>query len=129
MSRLSAHETWQGFFVRKKVKSVSALATIAGDIIWKPAPGRQFLVTDVFIKKRTVTGTVSDEPNIKLTNSASDIVAAVDLNSALAIQKLTVAGTFLVTYDTPLTLVSADAQNGGTVYDYDIIIFAKKISE
>lgn len=122
------HETWQGLMVRKLVKKLSALATIAGDVIWRPPPGTMWILRAAYVKPRTITGTVTDEPNIKLTNSSADIVAAVDLVSTVTAQRLTVTGNVVITHDLPLTLVSADAQNGGTVYDYDIVLFADRLS-
>lgn len=122
-------ETWNTSF-RKKVKAVSALAAIVGDVIFRPQPGTQYVLARAYAKVRTVEGTVSDQPNISLTNGTTATVAAVDLVGTVGlVQRLTVTGNVVIDNDHPLTLVSADAQDGGTVYDYDLILFVDKLSD
>jgi hypothetical protein len=129
MSRLSAHETWNTRF-RKKVKALSALALVTGDVIFRPPPGTTFKLMTAIYKKRTITGTVSDDPNAKLTNGTTDLVAAVDIVNTNAYQNLVVvANNAVITHDAPLTLVISDAPAGATVWTYDLILEVLKLSD
>lgn len=128
-------ETWNTRF-RKKVKAVSALATIAGDVLFRPVRGTQYVLESAYVKIRTVVGTVTDAPNITMTgytpgaSPPHTVVGAVDLGTTPGlIQRLAVIGNVYIDNDHPLILTSADAQNGGTVFDYDIILFLDKVSD
>lgn len=127
----SSYDSWS-FFRRKVVKKVSALAVIVGDVIWRPKPAEKYVLLAAFAKIRGVTGTVTTAPNIKLTNGTTDTVAAVVLNDTTPVvgdvQRLAVVGNVYFDSENPLTLVSATAQAGGTVYDYDLILVAIKIT-
>lgn len=125
----TSHETWNTRF-RKKVKAISALVTSTGVVIFRPHPGTQYVLESAYARVRKITGTVTDAPNIKLTNGTTDTVAAVDITvPALGVQRLAVVGNVVVDYDHPLTLVSADAADGATVFTYDLILFVDKLSD
>ena len=124
----SSHETWSTVF-RKRIRKISGLATEVGKVIWRPQPGRQFALSRAYAKVRTQVGTNSDAPNINVSNGTTNTIAGVDLLVAQgAVQRLTVTGNVIFDYDNPLTLVVSDAGAGSTTLDYDLILFADKIT-
>lgn len=135
--RKSTHETW-GFTFRKKIRSISALATKVGDTIWVPQVGRRFVLQQAFVyiptedddgKTNGIVGTVTTEPNIQLTNGTVEAAASVDLpilNDSLL--SLEVDRNVLFDHDHPLTLVQAVAQVGATRFNYDLILVGIKIT-
>lgn len=134
MSLLSNHETWQHHTVRKKIKKIDLL-TVPTDpyiVLWRPAPGRQFVVTELFSKVRNTAGTQSDEPNVLFDNGSngSNIVADVTVvSTANNVQKYTLSATKVIDYDHPLRVKITDAPAGLTEIDIDVIVFARKLSD
>jgi len=124
----SRYDTWS-FLFRKKVKKLSALALVVGSVIWRPKPNQTLVLLHAFYRKRTITGTVTDDPAFKLTNGTTDIVAVVDLVNTNDYQRLAVAGHAVFDYNNPLTLVISDAPAGATVWDYDLVLVAAKLSD
>lgn len=125
----SSHETW-AFRFRKKVRKLSLLVLEAGKVVWRPQPGRTFILSEAYLKIRTSTGTNTDAPSIKLTDGTTDVVAAVDTSVVEgAYQRLTVTGNAVFTNDAPLTLVIGDAPAGSTVLDMDLVLVATKLSD
>ena len=135
---VSSHETWS-FKFRKKVKGLSALALITGDVIWQPQAGRKFVLTEAYVYIPAVdesqgilagiTGTVTTEPNIALTDGTNELVASADLpitNGSLL--SLEVQPNIFFDYDHPLTLVQSVAQVGATRFQYDLILVATKLT-
>lgn len=136
---ITSHETWS-FKFRKKVRGLSALATIAGTIIWQPQIGRKFVLTEAYVYIPAVnddlrilagiTGTVTTEPNIALTNGTDEVAASVDLpitNGSLL--SLDVQRGVFFDDAHPLTLVQAIAQVGATRFKYDLILVATKLTD
>lgn len=136
--RKNTHETWS-FLFRKKVRGISALATKAGDTIWIPKPGQKMLLTHAFVyipvegdpdrAANGITGTVTTEPNIELTNGTTTVADSTDLpitNGALL--PLSLGSATIFDHDHPLTLVQSVAQVGATVFNYDLILVAVKLT-
>jgi hypothetical protein len=124
------HDT-ANFFVRKKIKRANMLAAEAGEVIWRPPLNEQYVLTHVITKAKQITGTVSDAPNVSLTNGTTAVVAAVDLTADETgeIQQLTVVGGIVIDNENPLTLVVGDAAGGATVFDVDIVLAAIKLND
>lgn len=115
---------------RKKVKSISLLATIAGQVVFRPKVGESFILTQAIVKNRTITGTVTTAPHTKLTNGTTDTVADVaQVTTANTYQRLAVVGNVVIDNDNPLTLVVGTAQVGGTVFLVDLIVFLVRVSD
>lgn len=117
-------------YARKKVKSISLLATIAGQVVFRPKVGESYILQAGFVKNRTVTGVVTTAPHTKLTNGTTDTVADVaQVTTANTYQRLTVVGNVVIDNDNPLTLVVGTAQIGGTVFLVDLIVFLVRVSD
>lgn len=115
---------------RKKIKSISLLATIAGQVVFRPKVGESYILTQAFVKNRTVTGTVTTAPHTKLTNGTTDTVADVaQVTTANTYQRLAVVGNVVIDSDNPLTLVVGTAQVGGTVFLVDLIVALLRVSD
>lgn len=136
---VTSHETWTPKF-RKKVRGLSALATIAGTIIWKPQIGRKFVLTEAYVYipatdddldiRAGIIGTVTTEPNITLTDGTNEVTGSVDLpitnGSLLA---LDVQRSIFFDHTHPLTLVQTISQVGATRFKYDLILVATKLTD
>lgn len=138
--RESAHETWTGSVVRKKA-TVSAIAT-AGDatpltkVFWKPAVSRKFIVSKAYIKIVAIHGSVSPL-SVALSNGvlAANVAAAVVVDPAAELIPVVVkTPPVIVDFNRPLTVEIAaapaftDPDDPYNTYDYELIIFAEKVS-
>ena len=122
--------TSRNVLVRKKVKSVSLLATIAGQVVFRPKTNESYILQAAFVKNRTITGTVTTAPHTKLTNGTTDTVADVaQVTTASTRQRLAVTGNVTIDNSNPLTLVVGTAQVGGTVFLVDLELFLLRVSD
>lgn len=119
-----------GRLFRKKIRRINLLNTTT-ETIFQPAPGRQFVLLQSFLKIHQ-TGTNTDAPNITLTTTGTGggaTVAAVDtLVADGAVQRLTVVGNLIIDFDHPLTITKPDAANGSTYFKVDLILLLLEIS-
>lgn len=117
----AGHKTIRGIDL-----TVAGVTATASQIVFRPAVGTKYIVTGVYTENRSVTGTVSDAPNILLDNGtdASNIVAGVDLATTQGAVKVhTLASTTLtIDHSNPLRLKSVDGADGATAFLVDLTI-------
>lgn len=130
MSALQTHQydTRKRIFT-KKIRSIDltpAQTTAKPTVtLFRPVPGRDFLVKNIWTQVKSVAGTVSDTPNILIDNGtdASNVVADVALvaTDELVVQH-TIAAIKVINYANPLRLKKTDEATGATAFLINIII-------
>jgi hypothetical protein len=136
MSRESAHETWLHTTVRKKVKNID-LTIVPPEvqpqpaILWRPAPGRQFVISKLLLKTNVkgapAAGSILLDNGTDGQNHVANIAVSLTDN---AIQVLTVAAPLAIDYDHPLRIkVTAGVGTATDRAHADFIGFFQKISD